>query len=723
MRKERKMDIKKIVIGAGCLAIGATLALASVLTNVSKETFDKVGADDDFYSITINVDEVTTSDSFSSGSIIAKTDQLHNDVGIAYENLRLYEEKSYSINYLEFQDEQSGAGAIYNTTSINSMLSLSMAFQGSFKLEWGWKVGNDIVYSESITTSHSVRMTETYDFHGDKPNYFRMSNNSVDAGKADGEIYIKLDKDCVVSENPNIVINGIKYSKKNNHYAVLGFSGSSFNNIVLETMIDGVPVTEILDSAFRNNSSIASVNLGNITKIGDYAFDGCNNLTSISSYSSVEHFGKYSFGNCGSLATSLSFTASDVYFDSYSFYSCSSIASLRFEDGCAAFLNNSAFGSLSSLQSIYIGDAVENIMEYNFSFTSKLETIEVNNNNISYCAEENVLYEKNGIYLTLVKMASKRTQTTYVMPNNVSMMKRACCTTVENLQTLVLNNLITGISKQAFDYCYSLRNVTFGSNIQLIDNYSFEGCAFTSITIPSSVQKVGSKAFQNCNQLQSVVFEEGCTRLCYQAFNNCWLLSSVVLPESLDYVGSYDGFGSGEVFESCPSLVAVCTRLTSGDYPNANASWLGTKKLLYYSSTQNDDGNHWHEVGSDDAPRIWTDKLYIQSNAEFSADGSWYAVWAWTKGDPSTGAFYYDSNAPVDYLYTISIPTSKNCFVVLRMKSGVDASFITSFPDGQFFNRTDDLENVLSDQITITQWDNGMGYGNLGIKYSIHSAA
>ena len=50
------------------------------------------------------------------------------------------------------------------------------------------------------------------------------------------------------------------------------------------------------------------------------------------------------------------------------------------------------------------------------------------------------------------------------------------------------------------------------------------------------------------------------------------------------------------------------------------------------------------------------------------------------------------------------------------MKSGVDASTIHSFPDGQFHNRSANLENILYGDATITGWNDG--FGNLMIEWN-----
>lgn len=709
------MKRKTLFLSLGCVLSCTVLTLSCVL--ITKNGLDqRVKGTDDFYSITINPADVTTSETYVDGSFSVYTDQLHNSVNLKYT------QAGVSGGYLYLQGND--AGTLYNdigeNTEVRGMNSILIkGGNSSIVVDYGYRDGSSIDYIGYVSDTAIPAGTE-YSFGTKKPNYFRIKSGSMSPAEIH-QIVIKYGKECEAGENPEPAFNGIRYSLRDgNHYAVSGFAGSSFANVVLEDEINGLPVTEIWTNAFSNDHTIETINLKNITMVRYSAFKNCSHLSSIGNYSKITTFESYCFQNCSALAGDFSFTASNISFYNGAFMDCESITSVRFEDGCNAEMSSASFRDMDELTTLYIGDSVSQCD--NFLFNSKLATITVSEDNTKYTAIDNVLYEKSGASLYLIRMAQVRAQTTYNMPANVTQLLNYCCFGCETLETVVTNDSINAIPDYAFDGCTALTDFTFGANVASIGGYAFNLCGFSTITIPASVKTIDSVAFRLCNNLVSVVFEEGCTKVCGQAFSDCNLLSSVILPATLDYAGVAGGFDAGAIFDNCPSLAAICTRLTSGAPAHADANWLGGKTLLYYSDVENNDGAHWHEVGSNNAPRVWSAKLYIQSNAEFSGAGAWYAVWAWTKGQ-SNGAFYYDSAAPVDYLYSITVPTDKNCFIVLRMKSGVDASTISAFPDGKFHNQTDNLEDVLANQITITQWDNGMGGGNLGISYSLKAAA
>ena len=93
-----------------------------------------------------------------------------------------------------------------------------------------------------------------------------------------------------------------------------------------------------------------------------------------------------------------------------------------------------------------------------------------------------------------------------------------------------------------------------------------------SVTIPSSVTKIGGAAFTYCTGLRSVTIPEGVTIIGYAAFSCCAGLRSVTIPESvtsIQYNAFYGCTGLWRV--AIPSSVTSiesgafqrCSRLTS----------------------------------------------------------------------------------------------------------------------------------------------------------------
>ena len=68
---------------------------------------------------------------------------------------------------------------------------------------------------------------------------------------------------------------------------------------------------------------------------------------------------------------------------------------------------------------------------------------------------------------------------------------------------LVIPNSVETIGNYAFQDCSNLSNVTLGSGLKTIGEWAFCDCGITSITIPSSVTSINNGAFSGC-PLQSV---------------------------------------------------------------------------------------------------------------------------------------------------------------------------------------------------------------------------
>ena len=64
-------------------------------------------------------------------------------------------------------------------------------------------------------------------------------------------------------------------------------------------------------------------------------------------------------------------------------------------------------------------------------------------------------------------------------------------------------------------------NFNISDDITKIGDYAFPNAKFTSVHVPSSVQRIGERSFYNNRSLTSVTFDEGVTQIGNDAFNNC----------------------------------------------------------------------------------------------------------------------------------------------------------------------------------------------------------
>ncbi len=124
-----------------------------------------------------------------------------------------------------------------------------------------------------------------------------------------------------------------------------GYSGP--NAVVIPDMLDGLPVTGF-GEVFRENVDIVSVGGGaNIKAVGDFAFEICGSLTSVS-LPACTTVGNYAFDTCEAL-NSVSLPACTTVGD-FAFYNCWSLNSVSLP-ACTT-VGDSAFDICGALNSV-----------------------------------------------------------------------------------------------------------------------------------------------------------------------------------------------------------------------------------------------------------------------------------------------------------------------------------------------------------------------------------
>lgn len=152
----------------------------------------------------------------------------------------------------------------------------------------------------------------------------------------------------------------------NTYYPVEGYG---------EIVFDG-DVTKIGEYAFQNCTSLSSIIIpDNVTTIGERAFQYCSNLSSITIPDSVTSIEVGAFQYCSNLS-SVTIPNSVTLIGQTTFYSCTSLSSVTIPSGVTS-IGNGAFQNCTSLSSITIPSGVTSIGNWVFANCESLSSVTI----------------------------------------------------------------------------------------------------------------------------------------------------------------------------------------------------------------------------------------------------------------------------------------------------------------------------------------------------------
>lgn len=208
---------------------------------------------------------------------------------------------------------------------------------------------------------------------------------------------------CMVVNAHDIEVDGIYYNIFTTTEVEVTFKGSSF----YEYDDEYTGKVEIPESVTCNGKTYS------VTSIGNYAFYGCEGLTSITIPNSLASIGDYAFSGCTGL-TSIIIP-----------YSVTSIG-------------KGAFFSCTGLTCIAIPNSVTSIGDQTFTGCTGLTSITI--------------------------------------PNSVTSIEKGAFAGCTGFTSITIPNSVTSIGSSAFERCTGLTNITIPNSVTSIGDYAFEGC-------------------------------------------------------------------------------------------------------------------------------------------------------------------------------------------------------------------------------------------------------
>ena len=315
--------------------------------------------------------------------------------------------------------------------------------------------------------------------------------------------------------------------------AITAYMGKD-NIVVLPQSIGGVPIVKICKGAFSGAGLRAVYIPDTVKQIEKGAFYECDGLTTLRlpfiGDGADQAFLGYIFGAASSDENAVRVPPSldmliigdgTAEVADNALRGCKTLSAVVLSDTVAS-IGGLAFYECADLVYVSLGSGVESIGEYSFAYCLSLYSLdcsgvdEIGNGALYSCSSLNTI---------------------------------AYCPQKDDFLGRIFG---AEIAEYNSDFVpVSLRNVTIAEGCDVIPNMAFSSCKYiTSVTLPSSLNTVGVRAFYGCRSLREIKIPDSVKTIYDDAFFGCDAMTSAELGSYLESLGM-------QAFYGCKSLKSV----------------------------------------------------------------------------------------------------------------------------------------------------------------------
>lgn len=348
-------------------------------------------------------------------------------------------------------------------------------------------------------------------------------------------------------------LENIYYYGDINDYVQFDFTSLSYSeadniNIYINdakvTDIDITTATEISAKCFYKCNSLKSVNIGSsVESIGNRAFAGCENLTSVTFADDLEadFSGRYNYG--------------------YIFEGCSSLKSVTLPRGMT-------------------------VIEGLFKDCTSLQTVNLLNENITTIPD---------------KMFQHCTSlTTVTGTQNLTEIGNYAFSGCENLVNMTIPDSITTVWYYAFANCKKLKMLSTPASLKNIYEYAFKNClGLITANIAEGIYTIADGAFYGCENLVSISLPST-LRYNYSHSSDYMFVNTYRLIEIINKSSEIE-ITAGDNFTSNLGNIAKYAKVVTDGDSNIDI----VDDYVFFTKYGTENGNQWHRyylvdyIGSD----------------------------------------------------------------------------------------------------------------------------
>lgn len=328
-----------------------------------------------------------------------------------------------------------------------------------------------------------------------------------------------------------------------------------FQNLTSLTSADISKAESIGISAFQN-TSLTALSTGSVKEIGKSAFQGAK-IAELTVGEALESIGYNAFaGNAELTKVIWNATAAETIYEA-----------------SGAGLVRAIFNGCGKLATVTVGDNVESLPDYFLPNNTRVTKIDlpagiesVGDSAFNGCTALAEISNANKLQ-TIGQDAFTGTPwlTEYLKTDGLVYLGSVLYVYNGEMPadtSITVKDGTTAIANGAFDGKSNLVAVTLPDTLTTIGNRAFAGTSLTTLTIPASVESIGSEAFTDVETLTSVTFNEGLKTIGANAFDGCSLLNTIALPNSLTSLGNNAFQYAGRDAAAADGTLTIGTGLT-----------------------------------------------------------------------------------------------------------------------------------------------------------------